>query len=474
MKQFKKVALAALVASTMSHSVSAEVDEVAMAELKYSWDTFIQSMNLAREALDNPNFVPPESTERNLADGYRYLLGHLMRTFEAEMHQDPARPNFQRATGGMLSKFTIDNADTAYYSARIDPNGYYKITGKYKSKGPRVVSFSTNTGTIGNTGQLQELGDCSIVSVGTLTSTEWMLDNNGRFEILVGPEPDPAWDGDFIPSQGLVPCRLPDGSVVQLPKEATEIAVRQVFSDWENEDPMFMEITRLDYEGERGVPRNAIDTAAQLETIGANVANQIKFWSFLNEFGLEINGDRNGDGRRNLPLNDFNPAGPPFLASGTAGANQLYAAGVFEVFEGEALIVSMDLSERPDPMYYGLTLSNFWGESLEQANNTSSRNGDQVEVTSDGKVHFVVSHEDPGVANWLDTTALEKGQMTVRFVYDGDAPADPAQRPTFEVVKVGVDEVWDFLPIDSSAVSAGERRHEVAVRQEHIRKRYSH
>jgi hypothetical protein len=306
--------------------------------------------------------------------------------------------------------------------------------------------------------------------VSALTTFELSTDDKGRFEILVAPEPDPEWDGDYLATKAILPCVLPDGTVLQLPKQAIGLAARQIFSDWQNEEVAYMEIVRLDKEGERGGIRNATDTAAQLASIGEKVANQIKFWSLLNEFGLEVNGDRNADGRRNLPLNDLNPAAPPFIAGGTAGAGQLYSAGIFELAPDEALVIELEMPV--EAHYFGIALSNLWGESLNQADNTISRSGDQTQISSDGKRYYVVSHEDLGVPNWLDTTALEKGQMTLRFIYPD--VLDPSQRPTMVVTKVLASEVWDQLPADTPFVDEAARRKEIALRQEHIKLRYRH
>ena len=83
----------------------------------------------ARGAIENPAFFPPEPTDRNLAEGYRYLLGHLARIIEAQTQRDPDFPYFQRSVR-MLSKWTIDNPDTMYLSATIDAEGIYRIRGR--------------------------------------------------------------------------------------------------------------------------------------------------------------------------------------------------------------------------------------------------------------------------------------------------------------------------------------------------------
>ena len=109
-------------------TISAE-SEVAPDALGRGWFDFIEGLEGARGAIENPAFFPPEPTDRNLAEGYRYLLGHLARIIEAQTQRDPDFPYFQRSVR-MLSKWTIDNPDTMYLSAAIDVEGIYRIRGR--------------------------------------------------------------------------------------------------------------------------------------------------------------------------------------------------------------------------------------------------------------------------------------------------------------------------------------------------------
>ena len=92
------------------------------------WDALIASLEEARNGLDSTLAFPPPPTDRNMAEGYRYLLGHLARVIESETLQDPEFPYFQRSVS-MLAKWTIDNVDTLYLQARIAPEGQYRIRG---------------------------------------------------------------------------------------------------------------------------------------------------------------------------------------------------------------------------------------------------------------------------------------------------------------------------------------------------------
>jgi hypothetical protein len=74
------------------------------------------------------------------------------------------------------------------------------------------------------------------------------------------------------------------------------------------------------------------------------------------------------------------------------------------------------------------------------------------------------------VRNWLDTTGLAHGFLTVRYTYEKQPPRD--QWPTLHVKKVAVDEVRRHLPAATSAVTAQARRDTILMRHRHVQRRY--
>jgi len=461
-------------------TISAE-SEVAPDALGRGWLDFIKGLEGARGAIENPAFFPPEPTDRNLAEGYRYLLGHLARIIEAQTQRDPDFPYFQRSVR-MLSKWTIDNPDTMYLSATIDAEGIYRIRGRALDttewrtgergrsgeRAPRVVIFQTSTAVIGQTGELAEMTACRNQTLDSLDHFDLALDAEGRFEIIVAARRPRDYEGHFLASRAEVPCRSTFGTTTYRMRDATQLNVREIFSDWRHEVPLELEIVRLDMRGMPRPPRTSAEMGLHLGQIGRLVANQVAFWNRLHELGLEVNGDRNGDGRQALPLNDLNPPAPPFIAGGTAGAGQLYAAGTLEIGSDEALVVRVEAPV--EPHYLGFQLSNLWGESPDQANYVSSQTGSQNPVASDGARYYVVSERDPGTPGWLDTTGLEKGTMSMRFLFDELPPRD--RMPTLKTVVTPIEGVRELLPADTPVVTAEDRRREVDTRQRHIQRRW--
>ena len=106
----------------------------------------------------------------------------------------------------------------------------------------------------------------------------------------------------------------------------------------------------------------------------------------------------------------------------------IYAGGVYVLTPDEALIIENEIPV--EPMYIGMHLANFWGESFDYANRITSLNGMQSERSSDGLLRYVVAHRDPGVPNWLDTTGHPEGFLTPRWAYFEKPPQERWPRIT--------------------------------------------
>lgn len=445
--------------------------------LDAAWQAFIQGLNEARQSLTDPADYPPVATERNLAEGYRYLLGHVGRMIELEMRMDARFPEFHRSMD-MLRKWTAENPDTMYLKAPLDASAYYKVTataqdtrewrdssrGYAGPKAPRMVTFQTVTDVPGATGELAEMAQCKSQTLGFLNSFNLQLENN-LFELLIGPERPDGFHGNFLPTRKLMECKTTQKSGVA---EARWLAVREIFSDWEHERALDLDIVRLDSIGASKPPITAEFMAEKLATMAEELPNQIRFWNLLMAFPLEFYEDANGDGRRSLPVNGVNPPAPPFTAGGVAGSGQLYASGMYDLQPDEVLVVKV--TAPVEPHYIGLQLATPWFEGPDQQNYTSSLSGHQLPVASDGSRYFVIAPEDPGVQGWVATTGHLYGQHALRFIFRENPVAE--KMPTARAYLLQRDQLLNFLPADTPRVDATLRRREIAVRQAHIKQRW--
>jgi hypothetical protein len=446
-------------------------DRAAQAALRSAWDTMLAELAHAREAIDDPHLYPPPPSDRNLAEGYRYLLGFLYGAIERAFG-DPRFPSIRRALSP-VDKATIDNADALYLAAPIDGALTYRITGRAQDHrhwrgaapapsgrtAPQYVIFEATTAWAGDTGQLAELSPTVRTNTGTLDSSKLQVEPDGTFEILLAPDAPEGYVGNFIRSKGFV--RSAD-----MEHTAQYLIIRELFHDWEREDALDLQIACVTTDGTPPRPLDAESAARQIRRVGDMVNNQMRFWNEFYAVVLETYGDMNGDGKRFMPRNDLNAPNFASIQTGGGQTTNLYAGGVFELADHEALVIEVRVPVRP--AYSGFHLSNLWGESLDYANHVTSLSAQQAEPDADGAVRFVVAHRDPGVPNWLDTTGLPEGFMALRWTY----PTKPDQLPTVTVTKVGFDAIRDHLPADVRMVSQAERRAQILLRQEHVQRRF--
>src|SRR5262249_61205871 len=87
-------------------------------DLRAAWNELIASLEAARDAIDDAKLHAPPSSDRTLAEGYRYLLGFVYGSIGRAL-DDPLFPHFRRALEP-TNKSTIDNADPVYLYAPID------------------------------------------------------------------------------------------------------------------------------------------------------------------------------------------------------------------------------------------------------------------------------------------------------------------------------------------------------------------
>jgi hypothetical protein len=453
-------------------------DEVGAAarELRAAWDALLERLASAREAIDDPKLHAPPPSARGLAEGYRYLLGFVYGAIGRALC-DPLFPEFRRAIEP-TDKSTIDNADAVYLYAPIDGEQSYRIRGRAGDsrhwrgepaaasgrKAPQYVIFETPSGYAGDSGSIAELRPGTRANGGVLDSTALAVEPDGSFEILLAPERPAGHRGNFLATRAVRGAREPGGE--SRVYTSRWVVLRELFHDWEREDPLDLEIVRLGAEGRHPEPLAPERAAAMLRRVGEIVDHQMRYWNEFYAVVLETYADTNGDGRRFMPRNDLN-------APNTAGqwggqATNVYAGGVYDLGPDEALLIEVRVPV--PPAYMGFHLSNLWGESHDFANHQSSLNGFQAERDPDGAFRYVVAHRDPGIPNWVDTTGLPEGFLSFRWAY----PTPPERMPETRVTRLAFDRIRAQLPPGTRSVPAQERRETVRIRQAHVQRRYRH
>ena len=457
------------------------MSDAAREELRAAFDDLIAELQRARDAIDRPELMPPPPSDRNLAEGYRYLLGFLHSAIERACFDDPAFPSFRNALS-VVNRATIDNADAIYFFSPIDGRATTRLRGRAHDhrhwrgeapadrgpKAPHYVIFEATSGDMtGDTGDLRELQPGVKARTGALDSSEITVDADGWFEILLAPEKPVDYEGNFISTHKRL-RRPPKGSDSP-DRFANHVSGRQLFYDWDREKAIHLEIEQIGREGEQPAVLDPETAAAQMRRCGALVRGPMQFWNAFWTVLMGTYGERPGTlPGLGFPRNAFNRINAASGATGGGMSTNLYAGGVFELEPDEALIV--EVRARVMPVYFGFQLANLWGESVDYANRLGSLNGWQCEVDPDGVTRLVIAHEDPGVANWLDTSGLREGFLTPRWAYSSPPPED--QWPEISATKLPFAMLRDHLPKGTRHVTPDDRRDSIQRRQKHVQKRY--
>ncbi len=452
-------------------------------ELRGAWDDMLENLARARDAIDHPDLMPAPASERNLAEGYRYLMGFVHSAVERAFFEDPDRPVARNALS-IINRATIDNADAIYFYAPINGRKSYRVRGQVENwsawsaeeppesgrLAPHYVIFECSSGVLaGDSGDLRELAPGVKAQTGALDSSSIEVNADGSFEILLAPEEPDAYKGNFISTRRSVERQNPLDPDAPKQRYANYMSGRQLFNDWAREEAIHLSITQIDSEGVAPPPYAPEQAAAEIRRFGELVRGQMHFWNAFWTIPMGVYGTREGSiPGIEFPRNGFNAVNAASGATGGGMSTNLYAGGVFELERDEALIIENTVELAPQ--YIGFQIGNLWGESVEYGNQIGSLNGAQSEWDADGVIRLVVAHRDPGVPNWIDTTGHREGFLTPRWAYSEKPPQD--QWPTITAHRVKFDQIRQHLPPETRHVGPEERREQIRIRQEHVRRRY--
>ena len=350
-----------------------------------AWEEFCDTLKAAGASLSFPG-TPQDAF--NQAEGYRYLSrlarGGLMAFVE---HADPNAPVLHRVANETV-KLGADNPDNHYLTAAINGDYEYRITGRRNTV--TYLVFGTHVGRYGQSGGLPPTGH--------IDATEIELDADGRFELVLSQRPQPS---NWLP----------------MTSETGTLIVRQTFADRDREEPAELTIERINCaaEDKRPAPLTPQQLDEGLKSAGLLVAGApLMFAKWARDFQRHSNA---------LPRFDQD-------VSNTAGGdpNIAYYHSHWALAEDEALVIEV---VPPDCEYWNFQLNNYWMESLDYRYHRIHTNKHLARHEADGSIRLVVAHQDPGLANWIETAGHRSGTMCFRWVR---AVAHP--EPATRVVKL--------------------------------------
>lgn len=266
-----------------------------------------------------------------------------------------------------------DNPDNIYRTVALDGGrNAYEISGHIDlANKPSQLSLDVLNGDLGpHSAQHQQRNANGMAkNLALLTDQTMTLADDGSFVVTFG---GPGGGPDHV--------ETPDGRYTVL--------IREALSDW-NQRP-----ARLSLRQTAGEPP-AYDPAELRRRVLDNMPGYIRYWG--------------GFGRIWLGGLQPNSIGGPIAREGGWG----FVAGLrFKLAPGEAILVTINPA---GAAYTGFQINDLWMIGPDAVENQVCLNLGQTTPDADGGFTYLITPEDPGIANWLDTAGLSEGIALIRW-----------------------------------------------------------
>ena len=364
--------------------------------LDAAWKVWVDSQLAAIETVRSAQGVPRSDVDE--AEGYRWItrLASLAQEWFVEK-SDPLHPQLFQAQSE-YRKLLVDNPDVRYGFCALDETRTYRLVGTRGDAAYIGLTFGTPVGK-------------GPVGGRTGTTVQAHVD---QFDLGPGGQVDVL----------IVPAGQCDGrkNCIEMAPGTGQVAVRETFFDRRVDAPADL---RIELVGEEPPPVLGVEElAGSLEFAGVFLqfvaATAVNMWhdtaDNVNRFGGTA-------GAQHVAAQDDE-------VRSHSNAEMTYHGGRWVLGDGEALVVTVH-----DPptefLYWGLTTSTAWMESLDYRYTTTNLNNRTARRSGDGDWRLVIAPTDPGVPNWIDTQGRLEGYMIVRWVL-----ADNPPHPTCELVPI--------------------------------------
>lgn len=324
-----------------------------------------------------------------LLEGYLFLPTVLQVAMTAFVHSDPLRPVLATIAGpdAPTMRWGGDNSDARYRHCPVDPSRTYRIRA---TLGDAVyTSVTVYAG--------PDDGRWSDRIVGIVNTRDHPADADGAWEVLVGPDVDPA--------RGI---RTDAG--------ATDIVTRDYVDDPIGDRPTEWTIELL---GDPPGPPRLDDT--ELATRLHKAANFVRDLTSIVPLSLVEH--------RNVI---HEPYPVPQMTYGWAAADAAYALGGFDLDDDQALVIE---GRSPECAFWNVCLWNPFLAGFDYRYEQVTLNGSRTRLEADGSWRLVVAASDPGVANHLSTAGHRSGVVWFRWFLPAETPEPMSVRvvPTDEL-----------------------------------------
>lgn len=372
-----------------------------MAEIQAAIEAFAAAVREAEQLIANPPF---EINEQERAEGYDYLAGSIRSSLQMAFDYDLEHPVLINPTH-QYARQGLDNPDAIYFNAYLDAGGSYLVTGRRGSTAD--LSFQIMDGTYS--------ADGAPGTTAAFDDRELEIAEDGTFE----------WRFD---------CDTKGSTLI----------VREVYDDWGAEQRGTLRIQRLDTAGQPRGPLDAERVAKRYRVAAKMLIGRIKTWFAFPEWFTYKE-----------PVNTLT------VPKSTPGglSSQFSSIGHYSLGDDEAMVVTVPVCEAAP--YQAIQIGSKWYISTDYEHHQTSLTRAQS-VASGEVLRYVISEQNPGVANWLETFGHPQGVMMLRWQRVArDLTA--ADGPTVEVVPFA--SLADRADLDDQRISPEDYVARIEARQ---------
>ena len=390
-------------------------------KIRHAWHQFCDELKDSGDLIFRDGIPDNEITR---ATGMRLLARNISLAMQFEMeNNDPKFPEMLHYFDP-LRKQGGDNTDAHYSGSPINGQDYYRISGYRGTAQYFAITILEDGNTPWGGGV-----------VNTRLGKDLIVDESGRFELLIGPKQPNNFDAEKI-------------NWMETSTESYRITFRQFFANWLKEKPMEAGIERVGQDNQTPL------FTAEILSEGLKKTSHWVNWSttywadMIDKWKAQPNTFMSyGELEKNKI--DFTPGGAPIIA-------------YWKIPAGEALILRVT---PPDADYWAVEFGNYWWETMDYRYRFSSTNCHHAKLDNEGVLTIIISHEDLGATNWLDPCGHEEGYITYRWIGSDHYPKPNAEQLTLAALTATYPELIN-------QVGQQQREDEMLERRAGIRQRF--
>lgn len=304
-------------------------------------------------------------------EGYKWIFSITQVAMEVYVWGDKFKPRFVEIVGP-AKKWGGDNSDAFYFMAPIDPSRTYKVS---VNPGDAVYLSLTVYGG-------PDDGHYSERIVSLLNTTQMEANPDGTYTVILSPD---RHEGNWM--------KLEPDAVVAITRDYMNDPVSGRKAVWDIE---------------------CLDEAPPYELTDEELARRFeiaKTWLVDQAAMVPI--------ALGQPNHVDDPYPVPKKTFGWAAGDAAYAMGSFDLGEGEALVLR---GRNPECVFWNVCLWNQFLHTFNYDYDPVTANGSRIETGADGSWEIVISHENPGVTNWISTQGRPQGRIFFRWFLPESTP----------------------------------------------------